>query len=273
MLTALAMQVAVVLENAELHAETVRQTRLQQDLQMAREIQQAFLPADFETLAKAGLDVFARMQPAREVSGDLYDFFLLPDGRLAFSLGDVSGKGTPAALFMIAVRTLIHHLAPSASGPADLLNRLNKALVADNPTNLYVTLVHGVYDQRDGSVVLSLGGHPAPLLRRAAGVVEQLRLSPSHFLGCSLLNPVYNDTRLTLARDETLILFTDGFLEAFAPDGVTLFGLNRLCEALGGPRTALPLARCAEEVSTAIQRFTGSAELQDDQTLFLLRRR
>lgn len=273
MLTAVAMQVAVVLENAALHAEQLRQARLHQDLLLAREIQQAFLPTDFDSLAKQGLDVFARMQPAREVSGDLYDFFQLPDGRLAFFLGDVSGKGTPAALFMIAVRTLIRHLAPSASGPADLLNRLNKALVADNPTNLYVTLVHGLYDQHDSSVMLSLGGHPAPLLRRADGTVESLPLQPSQFLGCTILKPVYVDTRLTLAAGETLILYTDGFTEAFASDGVTQFGLERLCQILGGARTSLPLARCAEEASAALQRFTGKPELQDDQTLFLLRRR
>ena len=106
---------------------------------LAREIQQSFLPTDFDPLGAAGPELYAR-QPAREVSGDLYDFFPLPDGRLAFFLGDVSGKGMPAALFMIAVRTLIRHLAPSASGPAELLSRLNAALCADNPTNLYVTL-------------------------------------------------------------------------------------------------------------------------------------
>jgi serine phosphatase RsbU (regulator of sigma subunit) len=273
MLTAVAMQVSVVLENAELHAEQIRQARLHQDLILAREIQQAFLPTDFEALAQKGMDVYARMQPAREVSGDLYDFFLLPDGRLAFFLGDVSGKGTPAALFMIAVRTLIRHLAPSASSPADLLARLNKALVADNPTNLYVTLVHGLYDQQDGSVVLALGGHPAPLLRRSDGTVQQMPLQPSQFLGCSVLRPNYSDTCLTLAPGETLILFTDGFIEGFAPDGTTQFGLTRLCEVLGGPRASLPLARCAEEASAAVQRFTGRPELQDDQTLFLLRRR
>ncbi len=273
LLTAVAIQVAVVLENAALHAEQIRQARLHQDLLLAREIQQAFLPTDFEALGRQGMDVFARMQPAREVSGDLYDFFQLPDGRLAFFLGDVSGKGTPAALFMFAVRTLIRHLAPAASGPADLLARLNKALVADNPTNLYVTLVHGLYDQRDGSVVLSLGGHPAPLLRRGDGAVQQLSLPTSQFLGCSILKPVYSDTRLTLALGETLILFTDGFLEGFAPDGVTQFGLTRLCEALGGARASLPLQRCAEEASAAVQRFTGKTELQDDQTLFLLRRK
>ena len=160
MLTAVCLQASVVVENAALHAEQLREVQLRQELLMAREIQQAFLPTDFDLLGDDGPELFARVQPAREVSGDLYDFFALPDGRLAFFLGDVSGKGMPAALFMIAVRTLIRHLAPSATGPADLLRRLNAALCADNPTNLYVTLAHGIYDPRDGGVVLALGGHP-----------------------------------------------------------------------------------------------------------------
>ena len=172
LLTAVCLQASVVVENAALHAEHLREAQLRQELLFARDIQQSFLPTDFDPLGAAGPELFARVQPAREVSGDLYDFFPLPDGRLAFFLGDVSGKGMPAALFMIAVRTLIRHLAPAASGPAELLSRLNAALCADNPTNLYVTLAHGVYDPRDGGVVLALGGHPAPLLRRADGRVE-----------------------------------------------------------------------------------------------------
>ena len=154
-------------------------------MRFAREIQQSFLPTDFEPLGAAGPELFARVQPAREVSGDLYDFFPLPDGRLAFFLGDVSGKGMPAALFMIAVRTLIRHLAPAASGPAELLRRLNAALCADNPTNLYVTLAHGVYDPADGGVVLALGGHPAPLLRRADGRIETVAAKPGLMIGCA----------------------------------------------------------------------------------------
>src|SRR5262249_54263823 len=151
LLTAVAIHVATVLENASLHSELLREARWHQELAMARDIQQAFLPAEFETLSEKGLELFARVHPAREVSGDLYDYFLLPDGRLAVFLGDVSGKGMSAALFMIAVRTLIRHLAPSASGPANLLSRLHAALVADNPTNLFVTLAHGVYDASNGS--------------------------------------------------------------------------------------------------------------------------
>src|SRR5262249_7982676 len=152
------LQVALVLQNAAYHAERLKEERLRQELMLAREIQQAFLPTNFDKV-DAGVELYARVHPAREVSGDLYDFFKLPDGRLAFFLGDAPGKGMPAALFMIAVHPLSRHLAPSASGPADLLKRLNNALVADNPTHLFVTLVCGMYDPRDGSVLLAVGGH------------------------------------------------------------------------------------------------------------------
>ena len=273
LLTAVALHVAVVLENAALHAELLRESRLLQELALARDIQQSFLPTDFDLLQENGVELFARVHPAREVSGDLYDFFALPDGRLAFFLGDVSGKGMPAALFMVAVRTLIRHLAPTAGGPADLLKRLHAALVADNPTNLYVTLAHGVYDPSDGSLLLSSGGHPPPLRRNAAGVIATVAMRSSYMLGSPILDPTFEDTRLTLASKETLILYTDGFTEARAPVGDSLFGEERLSEVLGGARTALSLVECAAEASAAVRRFTGQDELQDDQTLLLLRRR
>ncbi len=97
-------------------------------------------------------------------------------------------------------------------------------------------------------------------------------LRPGLMLGCAPLELVVTDTRLTLARGETLILYSDGFTEALAPDGRTMFGLDRLREVLGGPRAALPLQQCADEAAAAVRRFTGQAELQDDQTLLLLRR-
>jgi serine phosphatase RsbU (regulator of sigma subunit) len=272
LLTALAIQVATVLENADLHAERLREVRLHQELRLARDIQQAFLPADFDLFEDHDPELFARVNPAREVSGDLYDFFRLPDGRLAFFLGDVSGKGMPAALFMIAVRTLIRHLTPSATSPADLLCRLNQALTQDNPTALFVTLLHGIYDRADGSLVLASGGHPPPLLRRGDGRVEEVALPPGTLLG-SVAEPRCRDTNLPLGRDETLILYSDGFTEAFAPDRKEMFGLERLSAVLGGSRTSLSLQACAEEASAAVQRFSGQTELQDDQTLFLLRRK
>jgi phosphoserine phosphatase RsbU/P len=273
LLTAIGLQVAVVLENVALHAALLREARLRQELLLAREIQQSFLPTNFEPLGAGKMELFARVHPAREVSGDLYDFFPLPDGRLAFLLGDVSGKGMPAALFMIMVRTLSRNLAPSACGPADLLRRLNAALIADNPTSLFVTLIHGVYDSDDGTLLLASGGHPPPLLRRADGAIRDIPVKPALMLGCSPLHLVVEDTRLTLERGETLILYTDGFTEAFGPDGGPMFGLERLNDVLGGANTALSLERCAEEASAAVQRYTRQTELQDDQTLLLLRRK
>jgi serine phosphatase RsbU (regulator of sigma subunit) len=271
LLTAIGLQVGVVLENAALHAELLREERLHQELELARDIQMSFLPSRFDGFAGNDPELFAKVHPAREMSGDLYDFFPLPDGRLAFFIGDVSGKGMPAALFMVAVRTLIRHLTPSASSPADLLTRLHKALATDNPTNLFVTLLHGVYDARGGAVVLARGGHPPPLLRRANGMVEALSLHPGTLVGSPILDLQAADTRLTLRPGETLIGYTDGFTEAFAPDR-EMFGVERLCEALGGPRTALPLEECAAHASAAVKRFTGQEEQQDDQTLLLLRR-
>jgi serine phosphatase RsbU (regulator of sigma subunit) len=272
LLTTLAIQVSTVLENAALHAERLREERLRQELRLAREIQQAYLPAEFELFEDGDPELFARVHPAREVSGDLYDFFRLHDGRLAFFLGDVSGKGIPAALFMIAVRTLIRNLTPSASSPADLLQRLSRALSDDNPSAMFVTLLHGIYDRSDGSLLLASGGHPPPLIRHVDGQVEEAAVAPGMLLG-SFTEPRVCDTRLVIQRGETLILYSDGFTEAFAPERKEMFGKERLCEVLGGPRTALPLQECAEEASAEVQRFTGQAELQDDQTLLLLRRR
>ncbi|MBI1915223.1 MAG: FHA domain-containing protein [Planctomycetes bacterium] len=136
LLTALSLQVAGVIENAALHEELLREAWLRRELALAREIQESFLPDNFRSLPGGGYELYARVHPAREVSGDLYDFFPLADGRLALFLGDVSGKGMPAALFMIAVHTLTRHLAASAGTPAELLERLNDALVADNPTKV-----------------------------------------------------------------------------------------------------------------------------------------
>ncbi len=272
-LTAIGLQVGVVLENAALHAARIEEEKLRQELAVAREIQQGYLPTDFADVGGADFELFARVHPAREVSGDLYDFFALPDGRLAFFVGDVSGKGMPAALFMVAVRTLARHLAPAAAGPADALGRLNDALATDNPSAMFVTMVHGLYDPRTGKVVLASGGHPRPLLRRADGSVQEVPVRNGRLLGYAPGGVGLTDMTLTLEPGETLVLYTDGFTEARGPDGVTMFGAARLSEALGGARAALPLDRCAEELRAAVERFTGTAELQDDLTLLMLRRR
>lgn len=271
LLTAVGLQVAVVLDNAFLHAELLREERLRQELALAREIQQGFLPTEFPDPTK-GYELFARVDPAREVSGDLYDFFELNDQRLGFFVGDVSGKGMPAALFMVAVRTLGRHLGASGASPAETLTRLNSALAADNPSGMFVTLVHGIYQPATGEVVLASGGHPLPLVRRTNGVVEEVPLPSGRPLGFLLGKASHSDVRFTLQPGETLILYTDGFTEARSAIGKTMFDLDRFREALGGARGKIPLKACADSVRATVERFMGSNELQDDLTLFLLRR-
>lgn len=272
LLTALSLQVAVVLENAALHQEVLREERLRQELALAREIQQGFLPSELPEAAGQGFELFGSVYPARQVCGDLYDFFVLPDGRVAFLVGDVSGKGMPAALFMVAVRTLSRHLAVSSASPADMLRQLNRALAADNPSGMFVTVVQGIYTPSSGEVILASAGHPIPLLRRADGRAAPVPLKPGRLLGYDGGELHLTDARLSLLAGETLVLYTDGFTEARSPQGKAMFGVERLQEAVGGPRTPLPLDACVEEVKAQVEQFTRAAELQDDMTLLLLRR-
>jgi serine phosphatase RsbU (regulator of sigma subunit) len=272
-LTAIGLQVAVVLENVTLHAQQLREARQRQEWAVAREIQQGFLPANFTPVEGGEYDLFACVYPARDVSGDLYDFFPLADGRLAFFLGDVSDKGIPAALFMVAVRAFGRHLAAASNSPADTLRRLDVALAANNPSAVFVTLVHGLYDPSTGKALLASGGHPPPLLRRADGQVKPIAIQAGRLLGYGEGDLGLVDAPLTLGLGETLILYSDGVTKAFAPDGRTPFGVDRLREALSGPRAPLSLEACASCVRSDVERFTGSSDLLDDLTLFLLRRK
>ena len=272
LLTTVCIQVAVVLENAVLHAERLREQRLHQELAFAREIQQGFLPQELEGFPAADFEVFGQVFPARQVSGDLYDFLAVDGGRLAFFVGDVSGKGMPAALFMVAVRTLCRHLATAGEGPAQTLTKLNTSLSADNPSGMFVTLVHGIYDPASGQVTAASGGHPPPLLRRANGTVEEVNLPTGRLLGFEEGNLHLADQRFTVAPGETLMFYTDGAIEAREPTGKTMFGLERLKEVVRDLDMRLPLEACAAQVKAALDRFTATGELQDDLTLLFLRR-
>jgi phosphoserine phosphatase RsbU/P len=271
MLTTVALQVAVVVDYVALNTIRMQQEALRRDLALGREIQFGFLPTDFTPLPGKNFEIFACIHPAREVSGDLYDFFALDDGRLVFLVGDVSDKGISAALFMVKVHTLIRHLAMGGRGPAELLAKLNAALAVNNPSSMFVTVVLGVYDPPTGAVVLASGGHPRPL-RHANGKVEEIPMSVGRLLGCFEVDPGVTETHLILDRGEMLILYSDGYTEATGPNSKLMLGLAPFTEMLGGARTQVPLATCADKARLAVERFIGGTELQDDLTLLLLRR-
>ncbi|MBM4067790.1 MAG: FHA domain-containing protein [Planctomycetes bacterium] len=273
LLATICLQLAVVLENAALHAERLRQQRLQQELALAREIQQGYLPHEVEGFPGAGFEIHGEVFPARQVAGDLYDFMKAPDGRLGFYIGDVSGKGMPAALFMVAVHTLCRHLSSLSRHPGPTLKQLNATLSEDNPGGMFVTLSHGLYDPGTGEVVLASGGHPAPLLRRVDGSVEELDVPTGRLLGFEEGNFQYPETRILLARGDTLVFFTDGAVEAHEPAGKSMFGTRRLSDVVKHFTADRPLPACAELAKNAVEKFTAARELQDDLTLLLLRRR
>jgi serine phosphatase RsbU (regulator of sigma subunit) len=273
LLTTIGLQVAIVLDNAALHQEVLREQRLRQELALAREIQQGYLPTEFDDFRQSGLEVFACVHPARQVSGDLYDLMPLRDGRLAFFVGDVSGKGMPAALFMVAVHTLCRHLAAAGAAPSATLSKLNDALAADNPSGMFVTLAHGLLQPASGEVVLASGGHPLPLIRRADGSVEEVAHKTGRLLGYESGELFLTDGQVTLNAGDLLLFYTDGFTEAREPAKRELFGIERLRQLVATFDDALSLKACADIAKTAVDQFTGSLDLQDDLTLLLLRRR
>ena len=272
LLTAIALQVAVVLENVALHAEGLRQERLHQELALARDIQQGYLPDELEDFPQADFDIFGRVYPARQVAGDFYDFFKAPSGKLAFFIGDVSGKGMPAALFLVAVRTLARHLAKEGRSPVETLTSLNRDLADDNPTCMFVTLAHGLYDAATGEVRLASAGHHAPLLRRADGTVEPVPLRSGRLLGYAESDVHLTELRLTLAPGDLLVFFTDGAIEARGGEAREQFGLVRLKSAVREIEPQMPLAKGADLIKQRLGRFTGTKDLRDDVTLLLLRR-
>jgi sigma-B regulation protein RsbU (phosphoserine phosphatase) len=273
LLTTIGLQVAVVLDNAALHQELLREQRLRQELALAREIQQGFLPADFDDFGDKSLEVYACVHPARQVSGDLYDLMNLDDGRLAFFVGDVSGKGMPAALFMVAVHSLSRYLAASGNPPSETLIQLNKPLSADNPSAMFVTLAHGLCRPTTGDIVLTSAGHPLPLLRRADGQVGEISHKTGRLLGYDTGPLNLTDVRLRLEAGDTLVFYTDGFTEAREPAHREMFGLPRLMKVVSDFDASLTLKACADRAKAAIDDFIASNEQQDDLTLLLLRRK
>ena len=272
LLTALALQVAVVLENVELHGQLLREERLHQELALAREIQQGFLPRHVDGLPMGDVEVFGRVVPARQVAGDFYDYFPVGD-KLAFFIGDVSGTGMPAALFMVAVRTLCRHLVKDGGSLVQTLTRLNADLADDNPSCMFVTLIHGLYEPATGNVRFTSAGHPGPLLRRADGSVEEIANPSGRLLGYDTGDLHLHETQLRLNPGDTLVFVTDGLLEARSPLDKALFGPERFRDLVAGFLPKVSLDDCARKAKTTIELYTGSKELQDDLTLFLLRRK
>jgi sigma-B regulation protein RsbU (phosphoserine phosphatase) len=239
---------------------------LERDLKTAAEIQRSFLP-NGQFVGRTDFALCAAMTPARAVGGDFYDYFLFDDGRLGLVIGDVAGKGMPAALFMAVTRTLVRAVALRGTAPGVCLDEVNRALLRDANSPLFVTLFYGVLDQRSGTLAYSNAGHNPPFVLKSGHGAEPL---PGRGLPAGTLEDATYQTRETsLAPGDVLFLYTDGVTEAMDGAG-DLFTAARLQEALEKGDRSSP-GTLMRQVMDAVQRFTDDAPQSDDLTALAVR--
>jgi PAS domain S-box-containing protein len=248
---------------AKQQQEAQERERIEQELRVARMIQHTLLPKSLPELE--GHKIAAYYQPAREVGGDFYDFLRLPDGRLGLFVGDVSGKGVPAAIVMAITRTLLRS-AYHLGSPGEILEQVNDSLLPDIPPNMFVTCLAALLDSSTGRLQYANAGHDPPYVRHAAGVSE-LRATGMP-LGL-MPNMSYEQKEITLQPGESILLYSDGLVEAHSPRR-EMFGFPRMQEYV---REHSGGATLIDSLLAELEQFTGKDwEQEDDITLLTLQR-
>jgi phosphoserine phosphatase RsbU/P len=249
---------------AKAYTDAVKE-RLASELQIAREIQLGILPADVSTSTNGtGLQVCAVLEPAREVGGDLYEVLRAGDDRIVVVIGDVSGKGIPAALFMAVTTTLVRIFGRKAAGPAEILQRVNDALAEHNPRDMFVTLACAVFEPRSGRVSYASAGHPSPV-RLRPGEAPVMPFRSTGLVAGVLPGTDFHNHIEELRAGDAYVFYTDGVSEAFNAAGEQ-FGCSRLLMHLG----RRPSATAADTVSGALQAVrahAGEYPQSDDITI------
>jgi PAS domain S-box-containing protein len=250
--------------------EAQERERLEQELRIARLIQQTLLP---KTLPKPpGYEVAAYYQPAREVGGDFYDFLELEDGRLGLVVGDVTDKGIPAALVMATTRTVLRGAAQRLFSPGEVLRLANEALVTDIPPNMFITCLYAILEPESGHLVYANAGHDLPYRRRAGrtseGAAEELRARGMPLGLMSGMN--YEEKEIVVGEGESVLFYSDGLVEAH-DRSYEMFGFPRLQALVGAHR--LGGSSLIGFLLSELSRFTGEGwEQEDDITLVTLER-
>ena len=250
---------------AEVERVTAEKERIGTELELATRIQADMLPNIFPAFPeRSEFDIYAKMVPAREVGGDFYDFFLVDEDHLCMVMADVSGKGVPAALFMMAMKIILANNAKMGKTPAQILTDTNAAVCANNREEMFVTVWIGVLELSTGKLTAANAGHEYPALRRADGGFELLE-DPHGFVVGGLSGMRYREYGLTLAPGSKLFLYTDGVPEA-TDAAEEMFGTERMLEALNRRPDGSPEEILAG-VREAVDAFVGEAEQFDDLTM------
>jgi len=259
---------------AQLHAAEEQNRRLssiQQELDMAARIQQALLPETFPPFPDRGeFELHAAMLPAKEVGGDFFEFAFVDQDRLAFAVGDVSGKGVPAAIFMAMIQTLLRAAVRQRLSPGACLEHVNETLAAKNSRSMFATLFYGILNVSTGELQFANGGHNAPYVLSPRGGVRVLPSEKRGILVGALEGIVYETECCTLAPGEAIVVSTDGVTEAMDPQD-ELYGDERL-ERFLSEHLALPVAELVAALFASVERFANGAPQADDITVLALRR-
>lgn len=264
LLSMLGDQIGVAIKNAHLHRESVAKTLLEEELNFARRVQQSFLPDRFPPMPP--LDLGARNIPSKFVSGDYYDVMPVGEDELLVAIGDVSGKGVPAALLMSMLRAALRTQARELPLP-EMMVALNSLIHESTSEREFITLFLARINCRDLKVAYSNGGHNPPLLRRQDGRIE--RLEDGGLLLGAFESVAFAEGEVTLAPEDMLVLYTDGLTDAVGLGGV--FGDERLEDAVRGLDSRASAHTVVAELETACRQWTGGRELEDDMTLLILR--
>jgi serine phosphatase RsbU (regulator of sigma subunit) len=249
--------------------EARRSERLEQELRVAGIVQQTLLPKDLPALP--GWELAAHWQPAREMSGDFYDFLPLPDGRLGLVIGDVTGKGVPAALVMATTRSILRAATVRSALPGEMLEQANNLLCPDIPPNMFATCLYMILDPATGCLQYANAGHNLPVLQTGQGMVE-LRATGMP-LGL-MLGMRYEQKEVQLTPGSRLLMYSDGLVEAHNPKG-EMFSIPRLLELMAEEmkvhNSSSGGVALIELLETSLGDFTGPGwEQEDDVTLVTL---
>lgn len=269
LLEALSVQAAVAIQRAQLLEAFVEKQRIQESLKLAADIQMGMLPKDFPAFpGREDFDLYASIIPAKEVGGDFYDFFLIDDDHLCFVIGDVSGKGVPAALFMAVTKT--HVAASTIPGiePSDILSRANDELCKENDQGMFCTIFYGILNTKTGEVQYSNGGHNPPYLVHKDGSNEQMEGTMGIALGV-MDGMDFGVNTLKLEKGDAIYLYTDGVNEAMDAGG-NEYSYERLEEFLKkskGQSTTEIVDGSLEDIKV----FVKNAEQSDDITVLTVR--
>ncbi len=239
------------------------------ELNMATEIQASMLPSDFPAFPdRAEFDIYASMDPAKEVGGDFYDFFMIDDDHLAIVIADVSGKGVPAALFMMSSKIYISDHATMGGSPAEILERVNKLVYANNDAHMFVTVWLGILEISTGKLISSSAGHEYPMINQN-GKYEILKDKHGLAVGAIGMSK-YVNTEIQLKKGDSIFVYTDGVAEATDVNN-ELFGTDRTIEALNAFPQGASQKEVLEGVRSAVDAFVKEAPQFDDLTMVGLR--